>query len=269
MQDIRDILFREISSENFRASITPELDGIICGLKKASETAQQLGVEWECALSDGDPVKAGVPFAFITGTPKQIAMAEEQLIGTLAKSSGIASAAARAAGLADGRIKIVSGAWKKMPPEIKQNVRAAVSAGGASFRIAEPPMVYMDKNFIRMLGSVADALKAASPLEGTKIVQIRGEHSSIAEETRQAIENGADILMVDTGNRDDLKICRDVLISSGTRDRHKLAFAGNLGFSDIPVLAAFGVDIVDIGKCIIDAPLLDMRLDVVNVCRKD
>lgn len=262
MQDIRDVLFQDIANCRFTANITAESDGIICGIGNAAECAKQLGLEWHTALKDGDRVEAGHPVASITASPKQIAMAEEVLIGYMAKASGIATAAAKAVALADGRIQIVSGAWKKMPPETKKLVRAAVSAGGASFRIAEPPMVYMDKNFIRMLGSVEGALKAAEDLEGVKIVQIRGEHASIEDETRQAIAGGADILMVDTGDRADLKICDSILKASGVREQKRLAFAGNLKFSDIPELADMGIDIVDIGKSIIDAQLLDMRLDV-------
>lgn len=265
MQDIRDILFHGISSKRFLARITPEADGVVSGLDNAFDIAKKLGAEWHSELKDGDLLRAGVPFAHIIAPPKSIAMAEEQIIGALAKSSGIATAAARAVKLSNGRIRIVSGAWKKMPPAIKQEVRAAVAAGGADYRIASPPMVYIDKNFIRMLGSVSSALNAASGLEGTKIVQIRGESSPIADETYQAIEGGADILMVDTGNLEDFNMCKKTLIEAGVRDRHKLAFAGNLELADIPLLTTIGVDIVDIGKCIIDAALLDMKMDVEAV----
>lgn len=264
MSDIRDILFKKIASRKFVALLIPETNGVVCGLEKAAEIACVLGVHWCTGLQDGNAVSAGIPFAKIVAEPKLIAMAEEQLIGALSKTSGIATAAARAVAIAEGHIKIVSGAWKKMPPEMKEDVRRAVSAGGVSFRIASPPMVYIDKNFIRMLGSVEEALKAASELEGTKVIQIRGETVSVEEETLQAISGGADILMVDTGKRKDLQRCVSALTAYGVRDRHKVAFSGNLTFSDIPELAALGVDVLDIGKAIIDAPLLDMRLDVAG-----
>jgi len=44
-----------------------------------------------------------------------MAAAEEELIGWLSKASGIATAARRARRTAGKDLKVVSGAWKKMP----------------------------------------------------------------------------------------------------------------------------------------------------------
>lgn len=264
MKDIRDILFRDIENKKYRAVLSADRAGVLAGTDEAKRRAADIGIELEMCRKDGDDLSRGERFANFLATPKQIAVAEEILIGSLAKASGIATAARTAVMLADGRLKIVSGAWKKMPPELKNLVRSAVSAGGASFRIAEPPMLYIDKNFVRMLGSVEAALGAAAEIKNTtKCIQIRGDLDDIVAETRQAIAGGACIIMVDTGRVDDFCVCRDFLISEGIRNRYKIAFAGNLEFEDIIAMADLGVDILDIGKRIIDAPLLDMRLDVI------
>lgn len=107
----------------------------------------------------------------LVAAAKQVALAEERMIGALAKASGIATAARTAVLMADGRAEIVSGSWKKMPPQIKELVRGAILTGGANCRIAEQPMIYLDKNYIRMLGSIPQALAAcASFHEYTKVV---------------------------------------------------------------------------------------------------
>jgi nicotinate-nucleotide pyrophosphorylase len=54
----------------------------------------------------------------------------------------------------------------------------------------------------------------------------------------------------------------------GLRSRVKVAFAGGVQLGDIEQLAEIGIDIVDIGRPIVDAPLLDMRLDVVMFWRR-
>ena len=74
----------------------------------------------------------------------------------------------------------------------------------------------------------------------------------------------ADILMVDTGSREDLQCCLETLRASGCRERVKVAFAGGVQIVEIPELLEFGPDIIGIGREIIDAPLLDMRLDVIG-----
>jgi nicotinate-nucleotide pyrophosphorylase (carboxylating) len=265
MEDIRDILFEEIASKRFRAVLTAERSGVISGVEEAYACAKELGIDLELCKAEGAEVSHGERFGNFLGTPKQIALAEERLIGTLAKASGIATASRTAVQLADGKTQIVSGSWKKMPPAIKQMVRKATAAGGAAFRICQPPMVYLDKNFIRMFGSIPSALTACQKLPGsTVVVQIRGMTASVADETRQALEGGAGILMVDTGDLDDVHQCVAELERTGERGSVKVAFAGNVHLTDIPDLTEQGIDILCIGKEIVDAKLLDLKLDVLQ-----
>ena len=119
MEDIRDILFENIASKRFRAVLTAERSGVLSGVDEAYASAKKLGIDLELCKGEGAEISHGERFGNFLGTPKQIAMAEECLIGTLAKASGIATAARTAVQLADGRMQIVSGSWKKMPPEIK------------------------------------------------------------------------------------------------------------------------------------------------------
>jgi len=265
MTDIRDTLFATISERKYRAVLTPERDGILSGVDDAMKAAAELGVIWQSTYKEGDALKTGIPFAALIAYPKEIAEAEEKIIGTLAKASGIATAARLAVTVAAGKVEIISGSWKKMPPCLKMQVRRAVITGGAQFRICEPPMLYIDKNFVRMLGSVAEALRAASAIQDTqKIVQLRGELASIAEETRQAIQGGANILMVDTGRVKDAQECLQELEARHCRQQVKVAFAGNVHIADISAMIKLGIDKLCIGKDIVDAGLLDMKLDVVE-----
>lgn len=265
MEDIRNIIFKDIQHRSYRAVLTPERDGVLSGVEDVVKTAAALGVHWNSACREGGRLQKGVPFAELIASPKQMAMAEEQMIGTLAKASGIATAAAAAVEAADGKVKIVSGSWKKMPPVLKEMVRRAITTGGASFRICEPPMLYIDKNFIRMLGSIPAALEAVSGLRGsTKVIQIKGMTCSVEEETRQAVSGGADILMVDTGNVEDLNACLAELMRLCSRGQVRVAFAGGVKIADIRDMCRCGMDLLCIGKEIVDAGLLDMKLDVVG-----
>lgn len=267
--DIRELFFDKINNNSYKALLTPEADGIISGVKEAKTMAKTLGVDLKIQVNNGDPLEKGIVFASMIGAPVKIAMAEEKIIGTIAKASGIATAARKAVKIANGRVSIVSGSWKKMPPDIKQLVRNAIETGGASFRICEPPMLYIDKNFIRMLGSIAKALNAAKQFTNiTKVVQLRGEKYSIREETHQAVDGGADILMVDTGDKFDMLECLEELKKMNQRENVKVAFAGNVNFDEIDEMVSYGIDILCIGKKIVDAGLLDMKLDVVEEVKK-
>ena len=265
MTDVRDILFREIAEKKFRAVLTAERSGVFCGRSAAITCAQALGIELEICKNDGDELSHGQRFANLLAKPKQVAIAEEQLIGTMAKACGIATAARTAVHLADGKVKIVSGAWKKMPPETKQMVRGAIVAGGVAFRICESPMMYLDKNFVRMLGGIPAALAACKDFpDKVKVIQIKGITADVEEETWQALNGGAGVFMVDTGRIEDLRRCRTVLETSGRRGEVQLAYAGGVKLTDIPQLTEERLDILCIGKQIVDAQLLDMKLDVVQ-----
>lgn len=264
MEDIRDVIFKGIIDKEFEAVITPERDGILSGVSEANEQIAEIGIKLRWYKNEGDVIKKGEHIAVVTATPKKIAIAEEKIIGTISKYSGIATAARKAVDSAQGRVRIVSGSWKKMPPAIKNGVRNAIVAGGASFRICNKQMIYLDKNYIRMLGSIPDTLDAVKDFVGyTKVIQIRGEKLSIEEETKLSAENGCNFLMVDTGNLEDFKRCSAFVDKMGIRDRVEIAFAGNVKISNMETYISLGIDVLCIGKEIVDAPLLDMKIDVI------
>ena len=78
------------------------------------------------------------------------------------------------------------------------------------------------------------------------------------------MDGGAAILMVDTGELADLDRCLTTLDRLGRRKPAEVAFAGTERLTDIPELAGRGIDILCIGKEIVDAKLLDMKLDVLG-----
>jgi nicotinate-nucleotide pyrophosphorylase (carboxylating) len=68
--------------------------------------------------------------------------------------------------------------------------------------------------------------------------------------------------MVDTGNIADLSAVHDALSQRGMRDEVRLAFGGGAGLDDLVPVATAGADAVDVGRAILDAPLLDLRMRV-------
>ncbi len=264
--DIRDIIFEDIMSRRVTAVIRVEQDGILACMERLKEKALKLGLEILEIMPSGTEVKKNDVIVVLRGNPKQVALAEDHLIGIIAKTSGVATAARRAVELSRGKIRVVCGAWKKMPIEVKELLREAIRTGGVGIRITDEPFVYIDKNYVRMFGGIAKALEAARKFENrVKVVQIRGETMSLEEETVEAVVHGADIIMVDTGNLADVEKVDRKLRELNVRSKIKLAFGGNIKIRNIPEIIEKNVDIIDVGKEIIDAPLLDMKLDVVNV----
>lgn len=262
--DVREELLQAVRSDRVTAVIVVDEEGVIAGVPGAQREAERLGLSVARMVSSGSRVEAGVEIARLVGTPRQIVMAEDVLIGTLAKPSGIATAARRFVTRADGRPRVVSGAWKKMPVVMKDMVREAVAAGGAEPRIVGGPFVYLDKTWVELLGGIRESVAAAGHLDGhVKVVQVKGRHGDVAGEAREAAEHGADIVFIDTGRMADVASVMECLTGLGLRDTVKIAFGGGVELDDVAALRRFDVDILDIGRSIVDAPLLDMRLEIV------
>jgi nicotinate-nucleotide pyrophosphorylase (carboxylating) len=266
MGDIRDDILRSALGNRITASIVADDRGIVVETVAAAQQAEALGLTVRRILPEGSEVNPGDEIARLAGSPKQVVMAEDRLIGLMAKPSGIATAARRFVTLAGDRPKIVAGAWKKMPGAMKESIRRAAAAGGAKIRISSQPFLYLDKNYVRMLGGIAAALEAVAPLAGyLKVLQLKGHYQEIALEASDAATHGADVLFVDSGRWGDIRAVSERLKKEGLRDRVKIAFGGNIRSSDVTALKAFDVDILDVGRDIVDAPLLDMRLEVVAI----
>ena len=263
--DVPEVILKQIMHKVVRAEIVATEHGVVAGTEELERRAKALGLLVTICLSSGTEIRAGQVVAAVTGNPLQVVRGEDVLLGVITKVSGIATAAREAVRRAGG-IKVVCGGWKKMPPKIKKELRAALKAGGVHPRILPRPFLYLDKNYIRIFGSLSKALEATRLLPGRAVVaQVRGETSPIAEEALNAAKHGAHVLMVDTGRMKDLRAVARATRKEGFREQVQIAFAGGLTLSDLDNLRDEDVDIVDIGRAILDAPLLDFRLDVIGI----
>lgn len=261
--DVREEILKRIPPGKVAAAVFVDGEGIVSGMPSAVKEAYRLGLYLGRTVQDGCPVRKGDAILAFSGTPRQIVMAEETIIGLLAKPSGIATSARSFVQAAGGRPEIVCGAWKKMPPPLKEMIRSAVAAGGASSRIMPGRFAYLDKNYIGMLGGIGKSLEAVAHLEDhSKVVQIKGRYGDIASEACEAAGSGADVVFIDTGRPEDVAAAAGGLVRAKLRSRVKLAFGGGVEIGDIAGLKELDLDILDIGKRIVDAPLLDMRMDI-------
>jgi nicotinate-nucleotide pyrophosphorylase (carboxylating) len=263
--DVREEILRSVRARRVTAAIVADQAGVVAGTGHAAREAEQLGLSFVELVREGSAVAAGDEVARLVGTPGQIVRAEEVLIGTLAKPSGIATRTRAFVARTNGRPKVVSGGWKKMPAALKEMIRSAVSTGGGQPRIVPGPFVYLDKNYVELLGGVRESLAAVAHLgDLAKVVQVKGRHADVAAEACEAADHGAAVVFVDTGRREDVARAADALVRRGLRGRVQVAFGGGVTLDDVDALKALDLDILDIGRHIVDAPLLDMRLDIVE-----
>ncbi|NLN98402.1 MAG: quinolinate phosphoribosyl transferase [Eubacteriaceae bacterium] len=260
--DIRECIFSDIIGKKYVAEVKALQKGILSGIEEGLEVLHQLNIKILAHQHEGDLLEVGTTIVTMMGTPIQLSKAEEYFAGYVSKTSGIATAARKAVELAENKMKIVCGAYKKMPQANKASFRKAVSTGSAMVRMYEEPFVYLDKNYIRMLGGIPNALKAVSFIKNRKkVVQIHHLYAPIEVEVVQAIEGGADLLMIDTGNIHDLNICLE-LLKDNPNHTMELAFSGDVQLEDIPKFRHMGLSRLCIGKSILDSKMLDVTFDI-------
>lgn len=227
--------------------------------------AKALGLDFKILKEKGAKILRGEPVILLKGTAEQIALTEERLIGWIIKASGIATAASSAKRLAGGKFEVVSGGWGEMPFSLKNYIREAIRAGGLRFRICEDPFIYLDKNYVVMLGGIKKVLISVAKFENRlKVIQLKSHGEKLAKESKVAVRYGASILMIDTGQKEDIATVSWTLHESGLRSKVKLVYAGNIELYDVPKLHKEDIDMIDIGHAIVNAPLLDMRLEIIS-----
>lgn len=269
MEDLRERILSSIKDMVITASIIADDGGIVVGTSEVKEEAERLGLFLEMILSEGARIERGDEIVRFRGSPQQIAIAEEMLIGLIAKPSGIATSTFEAVEATRGKPKIVCGAWKKMPWVLKDVIRRAIAIGGGMTHISSHPFVYLDKNYIEMFGGIERSLEAVKDLKSyLKVVQLKGKYNDIGLEACEATQLGADILFIDTGKRSDVITVIEKLVELGLRHKVNIAFGGGIRLETIEEFKALDIDILDIGRQIVDAPLLDMRLEVWNTNAK-
>jgi len=262
-QDIRDLIFAGTGEKKYIAQISAQGEGVLSGTEWLKVACKNLGLHVKKCKKNGARVRPAEVVAILEGSATQMARGEEELIGWISKASGIATAAWKAKRIAGKDLKVVCGAWKKMPLPIKDLVRQAVADGGIPYRMAEKPFLYLDKNYVKILGGVGRTLQSVKILkEHTLVIQIKGEGKELLREAVLAAQGGADIIMLDTGRKEDIEQIDSGLRAKGLRDSVQIAFGGNIGIKDLKDLKKLSVEIIDIGQAIVDAPLLDMRMDI-------
>jgi nicotinate-nucleotide pyrophosphorylase (carboxylating) len=262
-QDIRDIIFVSIREKKYIAHISAQGEGILSGIEWLKKACKNLGLHLKKCKKNGARVRPAEIIATLEGSAKQMALGEEELIGWISKASGIATAAWKAKKAAGKDLKVVCGAWKKMPLPIKDLVRQAIADGGIPYRMADIPFLYLDKNYVKVLGGVGKTLQSVKNLkEHILVIQLKGEGEDLLREAVLAAQGGGNIIMIDTGRKEDIVKIDSRLRAKGLRDRVQIAFGGNIGINDLTDLKKLSVEIIDIGQAVVDAPLLDMRMDI-------
>lgn len=228
------------------------------GFVDPAESLGEAGL-WRLLVAEGDAVEAGQPLIELIGHAPRLGVAEDHVLGPLGFASGIATRARLFRQAAPAGLSVACGGWKKLPLALKPLLRAGLAVSGILPRLVEGDFVYVGKNAVIMLGGVNQAIMAGVAVDhGPVAVQVKSVAEAVA-----AVHTGAGIIMVDTADLADLAAVHAELTRLCLRDNVRLAFGGGVRLEDLAPASAAGADAVDVGRAILDAPLLDLRMRVI------
>ena len=240
-----------VSTGFFRA----KMDGVFCGMAVLERVFRLVDekVAVTPLVSDGDRVKKGENIAKITGPSRSVLCGERVALNLVQHMSGIATATRKAVEAVEGTGAVIVDT-RKMTPGLRVLEKYAVKAGGGRnhrFNLADG--ILMKDNHIVAAGGIAQAIEAVRrTAPHTLKIEIECE---TADQVRQALDAGADIIMLDNMSVEDMRACVKLI------DRRAVTEAsGNMGERDLREVAETGVDIISIGALTHSVAALDISL---------
>ena len=230
-------------------------DGIICGLQVFERVFTLLDEKTtvEFLVQDGAEVHKGQLMAKVHGDIRTLLCGERTALNYLQRMSGISTYTHSVAELLKGtRIKLLD--TRKTTPNNRIFEKYAVRIGGGNnHRYNLSDGVLLKDNHIGAAGGVKEAIAAAKEYAPfVRKIEVEVENLDMVKE---AVEAGADIIMLDNMDTDALK--EAIAYIDG---RAEIEVSGNVTKENIARLTGLGVDYVSSGALTHSAPILDISL---------
>ncbi|HAH19164.1 MAG TPA: carboxylating nicotinate-nucleotide diphosphorylase [Eubacterium sp.] len=230
-------------------------DGIICGLDvfKRVFTLIDNEIEVDLKKEDGDKVAVGEILATVTGDMRVILSGERTALNYLQRMSGIATYTNKTASLLEGtKTKLLD--TRKTTPNNRVFEKYSVKVGGGNnHRYNLSDGVLLKDNHIGAAGSVTNAIKMAKEYAPfVRKIEVEVENFDMVKE---AVEAGADIIMLDNMKPEQLK--EAIAYIDG---RAEIEISGNVTKENLNLYVEMGVDYISSGALTHSAPILDVSL---------
>ena len=230
-------------------------DGVIAGLGVYARVFTMLDPETVVDLKckDGDPVKTGQLLATVQGDIRVLLSGERVALNYLQRMSGIATYTREVVSLLEGsRTTLLD--TRKTTPNCRIFEKYAVRVGGGcNHRYNLSDGVLLKDNHIGAAGSIEKAVKMAKAY--APFVRKLEVEVETLDQVREAVEAGADIIMLD--NMSDADMRTAVQLIAG---RAQTECSGNVTVENIARLKDIGVDFVSSGALTHSAPILDLSM---------
>jgi nicotinate-nucleotide pyrophosphorylase (carboxylating) len=230
-------------------------DGVIAGLDVFKRVFELLDSETktEFYFKDGDFIKSGTVIGNVRGDIRVLLSGERTALNYLQRMSGIATYTHEVAKLLDGsKTKLLD--TRKTTPNMRIFEKYAVKVGGGyNHRYNLSDGVLLKDNHIGAAGGIKKAITMAKEYAPfVRKIEIEVENLDMV---REAVEAGADIIMLDNMPHEMMKKAIEIIDG-----RAETECSGNVTLENAPKLVDLGVDYISSGALTHSAPILDLSL---------
>ena len=250
---------------NVSGQIISKDTGIAAGMDIVYDIFDNKCVEVTKLVEDGTLINKGDVLFELLGNARDILLLERTALNISMRMSGVATSTyniIKKVQDINPNIRI-AGTRKTSPAFAKFDKEAISIGGGDTHRFALDDMVLIKDNHIATVGSVEEALKRAiENTSFTKKIEIEVENIDDAVLVAQM---GADIVMLDNFNPDDISECLNKLEELGLRDNVLIEVSGGITKDNILDYAGLNIDIISLGALTHSTRSLDFSLRIDEI----
>ena len=230
-------------------------DGVIAGLEVFKRVFELLDSATEVTFycKDGDTVKKGEKIGLVRGDIRVLLSGERTALNYLQRMSGIATYTREIADLLKGtKTKLLD--TRKTTPNMRIFEKYSVKVGGGyNHRYNLSDGILLKDNHIGAAGGVKEAVRMAKEYAPfVRKIEIEVENLDMLKE---ALEAGADIIMLDNMSVEDMKTAVELC-----RGKAETECSGNVTRENVARLVDIGVDYISSGALTHSSPILDLSL---------
>lgn len=222
--------------------------------KRVFETVDK-GVIFSDERQDGEEIPSGDNIISVTGSLSSLLAAERTALNFLQHLSGVATLTSKFVKKIEGTSAVITDTRKTTPGWRSLEKKAVLLGGGENHRFGLYDRFLIKDNHIKGGGGIAMAVERCRKAGLNLKIEVETES---LEQVQEAIEAGADIIMLDNMSLDLMKGA--VALIGG---RAKVEASGNITLANVREIAETGVDYISVGAITHSAPAVDISMKIL------
>ncbi|MGA8916937.1 MAG: carboxylating nicotinate-nucleotide diphosphorylase [Nitrososphaeraceae archaeon] len=265
-----DITSNSVLKPNLLASSTilckDSEQAVVAGLREVGIVFDLCKCSCTALVDEGSMVSRGNEVMRIKGRARDILKAERTALNLLMRMSGIATETKKFVEMVKKISKDIEIAGtRKTAPGLRSFDKKAIKIGGGrTHRNSLDEMVLIKDNHLVLTGSIGESISSAKKLVGNNI-KVECEVTDL-QSAIEAINFGADIIMLDNFSPQEVENATRVLKELGLRQKCLLEISGGISLANVSQFAKSNPDIISVGSLTHSVKSVDFSLEV-DSCR--